>query len=115
MGLITWLKDRLGGNVPLSGDDFNSALSEYEYLIADIYIPELAFWSAVNLISNAVCKCEFKIFLSGKETKGNEYYLWYIEPNRNQNSSGFIHKWISQLYRNNECLIVEQSGTTYCG
>lgn len=110
MGLITWIRDRLGGNIPLSGTDLNSALSEYEYLIADIYIRELAFWSAVNLIANAVSKCEFKTYLKGKETKGNEYYLWNIEPNKNQNSSGFIHKWISQLYRNNECLIIEQSG-----
>lgn len=110
MGLITWIKDRLGGQVPLSGTDLNGALDEYSALVADIYIRELAFWSAVNLIANAVSKCEFKTFLNGKETKDNEYYLWNIEPNKNQNSSGFIHKWISLLYQNNECLIIEQSG-----
>lgn len=90
----------------LSGADVSGALDEYSVLMADIYIRELAFWSAVNIIANAVSKCEFKTFLNGKETKGNEYYLWNIEPNKNQNSSGFIHKWISQLYRNNECLII---------
>ncbi|HBV86890.1 MAG TPA: phage portal protein [Desulfosporosinus sp.] len=107
MGLITWIKDRLGGHaVFLSGSDVTGALDEYSGLMADIYFRELAFWSAVNIIANAVSKCEFKTFLNGKETKGNEYYLWNIEPNKNQNSSGFIHKWISQLYRNNECLII---------
>ncbi|HBV85766.1 MAG TPA: phage portal protein [Desulfosporosinus sp.] len=107
MGLITWIRDRLGGQaVLLSGTDVTGALDEYSGLMADIYIRELAFWSAVNIIANAVSKCEFKTFLNGKETKGNEYYLWNIEPNKNQNSSGFIHKWISQLYRNNECLII---------
>lgn len=108
MSLIGWLKEKLGGpTVPLSGTDLNVALEE---LVADICIREMAFWSAVNLISNAVSKCEFKTFVQGKETKGQEYYLWNLEPNKNQNSSGFIHKWIAQLYRNNECLIIEQNG-----
>jgi HK97 family phage portal protein len=83
---------------------------EYSALVGDIYIREMAFWSAVNLIANAVSKCEFKTFVGGKETKGREYYLWNLEPNRNQNSSGFMHQWISQLYRKNECLVIEQNG-----
>ena len=70
----------------------------------------MAFWNAVNTIANAVSKCEFKTYTRGKETKGPEYYLWNIEPNQNQNSSGFIHKLIAELYRNNECLVIEQSG-----
>jgi phage portal protein BeeE len=49
----------------------------------------MAFWSAVNIVANAVSKCEFKTFLNGKEDKGKEYYLWNIEPNKNQNSSDF--------------------------
>jgi len=111
LGLITWIKDRLGGQaVPLSGADVSGSLDEYSALMADIYIRELAFWSAVNIIANAVSKCEFKTFLNGEETKGNEYYLWNFEPNKNQNSSGFIHKWISKLYRDNECLIIENNG-----
>ena len=48
--------------------------------------------------------------MGGKEIKEREYYLWNIEPNRNQNSSAFIHKWISQLCRKNEALIIEQNG-----
>ena len=84
--------------------------AEYQALIGDIYIRELAFWSAVNLISNSVSKCEFKTYLGGQEVKAQEYYLWNMEPNRNQNSSGFIHKLIAQLYRKNECLVIEQNG-----
>lgn len=109
MGLISWLIDKFGGSpVPLSYD--GDLLGEYESLIGDIYIREMAFWSAVNLVANAVSKCEFKTYLNGKETKGREYYLWNIEPNRNQNSSVFLHKLISKLYRNNECLVIEQNG-----
>lgn len=83
---------------------------EYASLVADVYIREMAFWSAVNLVANAVSKCEFKTFLNGEEVKGREYYLWNIEPNKNQNSSVFLHKLIAKLYRDNECLVIEQNG-----
>lgn len=108
MGLISWLVDRFGSPTPVSynGDLFE----EYEDLVGDIYIRELAFLSAVNLVANAVSKCEFKTFTKGKEEKGREYYLWNLEPNKNQNSSVFLHKLISKLYRNNECLVIDQNG-----
>ena len=111
MGVISWLKDFFSDEiVPVSGDDLGIALEEYAALVGDIYIREMAFWSAVNLVANAVSKCEFKTYVNGKEAKGREYYLWNLEPNRNQNSSVFLHKLIAQLYRKNECLVIEQSG-----
>lgn len=110
MGLISWLKEKFSGEpVPLGWEELFED-EEFAALVADIHIREMAFWSAVNLVANAVSKCEFKTYLNGKEAKGREYYLWNLEPNKNQNSSGFIHKWIAQLYRKNECLIVEQNG-----
>ncbi len=110
MGIISWLKSFFSDEiVPLSDDDLGIALEEYASLVADIYIREMAFWSAVNLVANAVSKCEFKTYVNGKETKGREYYLWNLEPNKNQNSSGFLHKLIAQLYRKNECLIIENN------
>jgi HK97 family phage portal protein len=111
LGFINWLKSLFGSDpIPLTGTDMSIYADEYSALVGDIYIREMAFWSAVNLIANAVSKCEFKTFVGGKETKGREYYLWNLEPNRNQNSSGFMHQWISQLYRKNECLVIEQNG-----
>lgn len=110
MGLISWLIDKLSGKpVPVSFNDADM-LDEYTSLIGDIYIREMAFWSAVNLVANAVSKCEFKTFLNGEEVKGREYYLWNIEPNKNQNSSRFLNKLIAKLYRDNECLVIEQNG-----
>lgn len=110
MGLINWLIDKLSGkSVPVNFNE-KEYYDEYASLVFDIYIREMAFWSAVNLVANAVSKCEFKTYLNGKETKGQEYYLWNIEPNRNQNSSAFLHKLIAKLYRNNECLVIEQNG-----
>ena len=109
MGLISWLKDKLGEKpVPLNVD--GDLIGEYISEIGDLYIRELAFWSAVNLIANAISKCEFKTYLDGKESRGREYYLWNVEPNKNQNSSAFLHKLIAKLFRENECLVVEQNG-----
>ena len=105
MGLIQWLADKLNGKpVPTNPD--RGLVMEYADIFNDIYIRELAFRSSVNLIANAVSKCEFRTFQDNKPVKKKEYYLWNVEPNQNQNSSVFIHKWISQLYQNNECLII---------
>lgn len=79
----------------------------------ELYIRELAFWTCVNKIANAVSKCEFKTYYHNKETKGKEYYLWNYEPNQNQNAAGFIYKLIAQLYRKNECLVVEINHRLY--
>lgn len=108
IGLIGFIKKKLGKDiVPLSGEDLDSALSE---IYTETHIREMAFWNTVNIISNAVSKCEFKTYVRGEEKKGTEYYLWNIEPNKNQNSSNFINKWLAQLYRNNEYLIIESNG-----
>jgi HK97 family phage portal protein len=110
LGLISWLIDKFSGkSVPVNFSD-KDMFDEYASLVFDIYIREMAFWSAVNLVANAVSKCEFKTYLNGKEVKGREYYLWNVEPNKNQNSSRFLNKLIAKLYRNNECLVIEQNG-----
>lgn len=111
MSFFRWLSSKLGVNtIPLSGDALNAAIDE---ISTEIYIREMAWWSTVNIIANAVSKCEFKTYIAGVEKKEAEYYLWNVSPNVNQNSSGFIHKWITQLYRNNECLIIENNGQLF--
>lgn len=111
MTFIDWLRTKFsGGSIPLSGTDLHGYADEYAALSGDVYIREMALWSAINLIANAISKCEFKTFVNGEETKGREWYLWNIEPNKNQNSSAFIREWIAKLMIHNECLIVEQNG-----
>ena len=89
---------RSGKPVPIGDPDVES-------ILGDIYIRELAFWSCVNIIANAICKCEFKTIHSGKEIRGDEHYLWNVEPNSNQSASNFRLKMISKLYSENEALI----------
>lgn len=76
----------------------------------EIYVRELAFWAVVDRIAAAVSKCEFKTYMAHKPTRSLEYYLWNVEPNKNQNSSTFLQKLISKLYRDNECLVIEANG-----
>ena len=104
MGLLTYIRDFLSGGIITSTQVTDE---EFYNLVTEIHIRELAFWSCVNMVANSISKCELKTFVGGKEVKGQEYYLWNVEPNRNQNSSAFMHKLISQLYRNNECLVIE--------
>lgn len=79
----------------------------------DVYLRELAFWTCVNKIANAISKCEIKTYKNGKEVKEREYYLWNMEPNQNQNATAFFTKLIGQLYRNNEALVVEVNQRLY--
>ena len=73
----------------------------------DFQIRELSFWTCVNMIANALSRCEFRTYQNHKELRGREYYLWNIEPNVNQNSTAFLHKFVAQLYQDNEVLITE--------
>lgn len=79
-------------------------------LSAELYVRELAFWSCINLVGNALSKCEFKTFVDGKETRGPEWYAWNVSPNLNQNSSGFLHGLVARLFRSNEALVIEEKG-----
>lgn len=74
----------------------------------ELQFREAAFWTCVNLIANAIGKCEVRVFRSGKQTKDAEWYLWNIQPNRNQNATAFWHKLISKAYCDGEALIVPE-------
>lgn len=87
----------------LSGCDFFNIMD-------DIYLREIAFWTCVNKIANALSKCEFKTYIEHKAVRKSEYYLWNIEPNKNQNAPTFLTKLIGKLYRDNEALVIEMSG-----
>ena len=72
----------------------------------DYKLREMAFWTCVNLIANAMGRCEVRTFENGKEVRDRLYYLWNIEPNKNQSSSAFWHELVGRLYQDNEVLIV---------
>ena len=104
-----WLLEKLGGDAAKTSTEEITG-SELFSLTSELYVRELAFWQCVNLVANAVSKCEFKTFWQGAEIKDDEYYLWNLEPNKNQNSSVFLQKLVAKLFADNEALIVESGG-----
>lgn len=101
-----WILSKLGlgGTAEIFSLELQQALEEYR-------IRELAFHTCVAMIANAVGKCTFKTYRKHEENRGEEYYLWNVEPNPNQNSTAFLHKLIYQLYKENEVLIISGGKT----
>lgn len=101
-----WVKDFFGADQDTVYVD-QKALETQE---TQLDIETFAIMSAINLIANAISKCEFKTYLKGEENKGSEYYLWNVEPNINQNSSQFIQELVSKLLYDGECLVLDVNG-----
>lgn len=108
ISLKKWLIGKLIGDNEARADPIEITCAGISSLSQEVMIRELAFNSCINMIANAVGKCRFKTYQNYKEYKGQEWYLWNYEPNKNQNSSAFIHKLIYELFKNNEALIVTQ-------
>ncbi len=69
-------------------------------------VRELCFWVCVNMVANAMGRCEVRTFRGGEEVRERDYYLWNLSPNVNQSSTAFWHKLVARLYQDNEALIV---------
>lgn len=75
---------------------------------ADYTLRELAFDACIDMVANALGRCDFRTYEAGVETAGPEHWLWNFEPNPNQNSTVFLHKLVDHLYRHNETLIISE-------
>lgn len=104
MKILDWFRNFFGDKEVVYLNEKIASLS------TQIAIEEFAINIAINLIAGSISKCEFQTYLGGKKTKGDEYYLWNIEPNKNQNSTEFIQEVISKLLYENECLVIEHNG-----
>jgi HK97 family phage portal protein len=105
MGFIDWVSSFFGVDkttVYLT----DQAIAQEQQLAIEVF----AVHSAINLIASSISKCEFKTYSKGTEQKADEYYLWNIEPNKNQNSSQFLQELVSKLLFNNECLVLDING-----
>ncbi|HHY42562.1 MAG TPA: phage portal protein [Thermoanaerobacterales bacterium] len=82
-------------------------------IAAEVFYKELAVQSCVNLIANAVARSEFLTYEKGKEKRGENYYLFNVEPNQNKSASKFWRDVIHRLVYDNECLVIQQDGMFY--
>lgn len=106
MKLVEWIKAVVNGKNPNEIPDIPDAGFLYP-ADAEYQIRELMIWNAINIVANAVAKCEFKTLLNGEETRAEEYFLWNYSPNINQSSGEFIKSLITRLYMENEALVIE--------
>ena len=100
--VLEWLltgKGKTGSGKEITINDVMNAAAEAS-------IRDLALTVCVNMIANAVGRCEFQTFEKGEMIYGDEYYLWNIEPNINENSTMFLHRLVDKLCRENEVLVL---------
>lgn len=104
MGLWTRL---FGPNDPTGSGTYREVSCEELFSAAAEYtILKMSFEVCVDMVANAIGRCEFRTYLDGEEAMGPEYWLWNTEPNVNENSTVFLHKLVDHLYRHNEALVV---------
>lgn len=87
-----------------------SLFGEFGSLGTEVFIKYLAIEAAINLIANAIAQAKFRTFERGKETKGEDYYLFNVEPNPNKSAAEFWKHVIHDLVYKNECLVFMQEG-----
>lgn len=105
-----WLRGRFGEKDRTIRVSIENEMLE---LANNIHLRELAFYTCVNKVGNLFNVCEFRTYLDRKEIQGDEWYLWNVSPNKNQNASAFKLKWLYHLYRRNEALVVEHDGQLF--
>lgn len=69
---------------------------------SNIYIKELAIYSAISLIANAISQSEIKVYKNNQRVKDEDYFSLNIKPNPNESASHFWHKVVEKALRD-EC------------
>ena len=72
----------------------------------EFQVRDLCFWACVNLMANALGRCEIRTFREGKEIREREWWMWNREPNVNENATTFWHKAVAKMAEDGETLIV---------
>ncbi|MCR5704969.1 MAG: phage portal protein [Eubacterium sp.] len=80
---------------------------------SSLYYKELAIYTAVSMLSNAISRSEIKCFINGKEQKNEDYYKLNIAPNINETSSIFWHKVVNKMVWDGETVVVDIGGNLY--
>lgn len=112
MGVMQWAKGlfREATTESLVDQSFQSLPSKK---LSELAIKKWAIDSCVNKIANALAKADIQTFVSGEETRGEDWYLFNIEPNPNQNATEFWKKAVYKLVYENEVLIFSMGNAMY--
>ena len=114
MGFLDWMrggKRAAGTKSRAIGARSNDVLG-LSGLICDageeFAVREVVFSACVNMVANYLAKAEMRYFRDEQEERGGEYWIWNVNPNRNQNAAEFWHELVDRLYRENEILIIDE-------
>lgn len=82
----------------------------------EFFIKELAIYTAISLIANAISQSEIKVYKNGKSVVQDEdYFSLNIKPNKNESASQFWHKVIERMLRSEDGALCFVSGRElYC-
>ena len=105
METTNWLKRIFRRDIVPTGSVADDLTAPVE-AATNVYYRELAFWSSVTIIANAISKVRWRTFIRLEETEGMDYYRLNVQPNQNQNSSRFWQSLVAQLYLHNEALVI---------
>lgn len=74
---------------------------------------KLAINSAINKMANTLARATFRTFEEGKEIRKDNYYLFNVEPNINQNATAFFKQLLTKLIYDEECLVIQKDGQLF--
>ncbi|AOM13816.1 phage portal protein [Bacillus thuringiensis] len=107
MGIREWINGFFKNGNTLSVKECLYELS------VDYYYKKLAVETCIDIIANALTRCEFQTFEKGKEKRGENHYLLNVQPNQNQNAAEFMHSLVNHLIMENECVVIMQNEQLY--
>lgn len=74
---------------------------------------EMALLTCTNIITATLGRCEFATYNKGDAVKRNEWRLWNVQPNQNQNAQQFRAQLIHTLVGKGEALVIELESGIY--
>lgn len=84
---------------------------------AELYIKELAVYSCVSLIANAISQCEIVVYEDNKRVQNDNWYSLNIKPNVNETAPQFWHKVTERMLTAKDgkgALVFILNGNLYC-
>lgn len=82
-----------------------------ENISSNVRYRNYAIQICINKIANALSMCDFQTLEQGISVRKNNWYLFNVEPNLNQNTSEFWNKLIYEMIYNDDGALVIQTDT----